>query len=95
MRGTTCCSAGNPVDGFDASRATTARGYTPMLCKRTMAHEGSVLSHVPSVQGVFGCVKAHPASPASLRDKTGGYGPPDRRSNRLPETYTAEGRHSV
>ena len=34
-------------------------------------------------------------SPASLRDRTGDYGSPDRRSNRLLETYTAEGRHSV
>ena len=38
--GTTCCFANNPVDGFDASRVTTARGFTPMLSKRTTIHEG-------------------------------------------------------
>ena len=36
-----CCSADNPVDGFDASHATTARRFTLRLCKRTMADEGS------------------------------------------------------
>lgn len=41
-----CCSADNPVDGFDASRATTARGFTPRLCKRTTAHKGSTTSSV-------------------------------------------------
>ena len=42
-RPATCCFANNPVDGFDASRATTARGFTPMLSKRTTAHEGDTL----------------------------------------------------
>ena len=35
-----CCLASNPVDGSDASRVTTARGYTPMPSKRTTVHEG-------------------------------------------------------
>lgn len=40
-QGHDCCSADNPVDGFDASRATTARRFTPRLCMRTTADEGS------------------------------------------------------
>ena len=39
----TCCFANNPVDGFDASRVTTARGFTPMLSKRTTTQEGDIL----------------------------------------------------
>jgi hypothetical protein len=31
-------------------------------------------------------VKMYPVSPASLRDRTVGYGPTNRRSNRLLET---------
>ena len=42
-RPATCCFANNPVDGFDASRVTTARGFTPMFSKRTTAHEGDTL----------------------------------------------------
>lgn len=39
-KGTTCCFANNPVDGFDASRVITARGFTPMLSKRTKTKKG-------------------------------------------------------
>ena len=40
-----------------------------------------------SVGRVSGYVRAYPVSPASLRERTVGYGPTDRRSNRLLETY--------
>ena len=39
-----------------------------------------------SVGRVSGYVKAYPVSPASLRDRTRGYGPRNRRSNRRLET---------
>ena len=39
-----------------------------------------------SVGRVSGYVRAYPASPASLRDRTRGYGPRNRRSNRRLET---------
>ena len=41
-----CCSADNPVDGFHASRATTAKRFTLRLCMRTTTDEGSTLYHL-------------------------------------------------
>ena len=40
-----------------------------------------------SVGRVPGYVEAYPVSPASLRDRTRGYGPRNRRSNRRLEAY--------
>ncbi len=64
-------------------------GNTPDLGRSRENKEPSSQGHISpaSVGRVFGYVKAYPVSPASLRDRTVGYGPTNRRSNRLLETY--------
>ena len=91
-----CTLAQKSVDRSE-ERQSLLRDITPDQGRTREDKEPSSHGHISpaSVGRVSGYVKAYPVSPASLRDRTGGYGPPDRRSNRLLETYTAEGRHSV